>query len=103
MYVLTTVTLANSSSALPDDGDYTETYGSCFNVYFNIPLKKNLCISWCKNFDNIRMHGTTVKRKGMKLYFCGLAKGNVRAVALATEVNHTRHRRYSRMTLTLFV
>jgi hypothetical protein len=20
-----------------------------------------MCISWCKNFDNIKMHGTTVK------------------------------------------
>jgi len=28
-----------------------------------ILLKKNLCISWCKNFDNIKMHGKTVKKK----------------------------------------
>jgi hypothetical protein len=24
-------------------------------------FKKNLCIIWCKNFDNIKMHGMTVK------------------------------------------
>jgi hypothetical protein len=39
--VLTTVTLASSKSALPDDGDYTETCWSCF-VNFNTPLKKKL-------------------------------------------------------------
>ena len=50
--VLTNVTIASSHSAPPDDGDYTETCCSCFNVNFNIPFKKNLCISWCKNFDN---------------------------------------------------
>jgi hypothetical protein len=33
--VLTTVTLASSYSALPDDGDYSETRWSCFNVNFN--------------------------------------------------------------------
>jgi hypothetical protein len=38
--VLTTVTLASSHSALPDDGDYTETCLSCFNVNFNTPFKK---------------------------------------------------------------
>jgi len=32
MTVLTTATLASWNSALPDDGDYTETCGSCFNV-----------------------------------------------------------------------
>jgi hypothetical protein len=37
---LTTVTLASSSSVLPDDGDYTETCWSCFNVNFNTPFKK---------------------------------------------------------------
>ena len=32
---------------LPDDGDYTETCWSCFNVNFNIPFKAIiLCISW---------------------------------------------------------
>jgi len=35
--VLTTVTLARSNSALPDDGDYTETCWSYFN-----PLKPEL-------------------------------------------------------------
>jgi len=38
--VLTTVTLASSYSALPDDGDYTETCWSCFNVNFNTTFKK---------------------------------------------------------------
>jgi hypothetical protein len=59
--VLINVTLASSNSALPDDGDYTETRWSCFNVNFNTPFK-NLCISWCKNFDNIKMNGTAVKK-----------------------------------------
>ena len=45
--VLTTVTLASSYSALPDDGDYIETCWSCFNVNFDIPFKAVLlCISW---------------------------------------------------------
>jgi len=33
--VLTKVSLTGSNSALPDDGDYTETCWSCFNVNFN--------------------------------------------------------------------
>jgi hypothetical protein len=39
--ILTTVTLASTSNALPDDGvtDCTETRRSCFNVNFNINLK----------------------------------------------------------------
>ena len=45
---------------LPDDGDYAETCWICFNVNFNTPFK-NLCISWCKNCDSIKMRGTTVK------------------------------------------
>jgi len=28
---------------------------------FNTTPFQNLSISWCKNFDNIKMHGTTVK------------------------------------------
>jgi len=45
--VLTTVTLASSHSALPDDGDYTETCWNCFNVNFNTHFKAILlCISW---------------------------------------------------------
>jgi len=36
--VLTNVTSASSYSALPDDGDYTENYWSCFNVNFNTPF-----------------------------------------------------------------
>jgi hypothetical protein len=27
-----------------------------------ILLLKNLCISWCKDFDNIKMHGAAVKK-----------------------------------------
>jgi hypothetical protein len=34
--ILTTVNLASSNNTLPDDGDYTETCRSCFNVHFNI-------------------------------------------------------------------
>jgi len=49
--VLTTVTSASSNSALPDDGDYIETCWSSLNVNFNT-LFKNLCIIWCKNFNN---------------------------------------------------
>jgi hypothetical protein len=41
--ILTTITLASSNSALPDDGDYTETCRSCFNVNFNILLKQLSC------------------------------------------------------------
>jgi hypothetical protein len=45
--VLTTVTLASSNSALPDDGDYTETGWNSFNVNFKTPFKAILlCISW---------------------------------------------------------
>jgi hypothetical protein len=33
------VNLASFYSALPDDGDYTETCWSCFNVNFNTPFK----------------------------------------------------------------
>jgi hypothetical protein len=32
-------TLARSHTALPDDGDYTETCWSCFNVNFNVNFK----------------------------------------------------------------
>jgi hypothetical protein len=45
--VLTTVTLASSYSALPDDGDYTETCWNCFDINFNTSFKAiQLCISW---------------------------------------------------------
>ena len=33
------VTLVWPNSALPDDGDYTETCWSCFNVNFSTPFK----------------------------------------------------------------
>jgi hypothetical protein len=37
----------SSNSALPDDGDYTETCWSCFNIDFNALFKAVLlCISW---------------------------------------------------------
>jgi hypothetical protein len=36
--VLTAVTLARSNSALPDDGDYTETWWSRFNINFKTPF-----------------------------------------------------------------
>jgi hypothetical protein len=46
LIVLTPVTLASTYSALPDDGDYTETCWSCFNVNFITPfLKKEICAS----------------------------------------------------------
>jgi hypothetical protein len=49
--VVTTVALASSNNALPDDGDYTETCRSCFNVNFNVNFEivfktVHLCISW---------------------------------------------------------
>ena len=36
LLILTNATLARMNSALPDDGDYTETCWSCFNVNFNV-------------------------------------------------------------------
>ena len=36
LVILTNVTLAKSNSTLPDDGDYTETRSSCYNVNFNV-------------------------------------------------------------------
>ena len=45
MIIVTKVTLSISNSALPDDGDYTETCRSCFNVNFNIPFNlKEPCV-----------------------------------------------------------
>jgi len=35
----------NFSNTLPDDGDWTETSTSCFNVNFNILLKQLYCAS----------------------------------------------------------
>jgi len=51
LIILTKVTLARSNSVLPDDGDYTETCWSCFNVNFNVHIKIvfktiQLYISW---------------------------------------------------------
>jgi hypothetical protein len=39
LIILTKVTLARLNSALPDDGDYTETCWSCLNVTFNVNLE----------------------------------------------------------------
>jgi hypothetical protein len=52
--MLTKVTLARSISALPDDGDYTETCWSYFNVNFNVNFiivvkTIQLCIRWQTN------------------------------------------------------
>ena len=49
LIIITTVTLASSNNALPDDGDCTETCWSCFNVNLNILFKAILlCISLLK-------------------------------------------------------
>jgi len=70
LIILTTVTLASSNSALPDDSDYTETCWSCFNVNFNTPFKAILlCISWWYNFDDIKMHDTTGKITEESVYY----------------------------------
>jgi hypothetical protein len=50
LIILTTVTLVSSNNALPEDGDYTKTYRSCFKVNFNANFKIvfkiiHLCIS----------------------------------------------------------
>jgi hypothetical protein len=37
--ILTNAALARSNSALPDDGDYTETCWSCFNVDFDVNFR----------------------------------------------------------------
>jgi hypothetical protein len=34
-----TIIRERSNSALPDDGDYTETCWSCFNVKYNVNFK----------------------------------------------------------------
>jgi len=39
LVILTNATLVRSNSALPDNGDYTETCLSCFNVNFNVSFK----------------------------------------------------------------
>jgi hypothetical protein len=47
VFYLTVLTLVGLYSALPDDGDYTETCWSSFDVNFNTPFKAVLlCISW---------------------------------------------------------
>jgi len=49
--ILLSCILARPNSALPDDGDYTETCWSCFDVSFNVGFKTvfktiRLYISW---------------------------------------------------------
>jgi len=47
LIIVTTVTLPSSNNVLPEDGDCTETYTSCFKLNFKIVLKTiHLCISW---------------------------------------------------------
>jgi chromate transport protein ChrA len=47
LIILITITLASSNNTLPDDGDWTETCSSCFNVNFSSLFKATLlCISW---------------------------------------------------------
>ena len=53
-------------TALPEDGAYFETCWSCVN--FNTPFKKIVHRLVCKNFDNIKMHGTTVKKNSMSVF-----------------------------------
>jgi len=78
LVILTNATLASSNSALPDDGDYTETCWSCFNVNVNVNLKLFLrqfdsaSVSKQINFDSIKMHGMYVQKKPLLClsYFC---------------------------------
>jgi hypothetical protein len=54
LIILTTVTLASSNNALPDDDDCTETCRSCFHVNFNVNFKIifktiHLCINQLVN------------------------------------------------------
>jgi len=48
LIILKRVTLASSNSVLPNDGDYTETCCSYFNVNFNILFKAILLRTSCK-------------------------------------------------------
>jgi len=53
LIILTTVTLANWNSALPDYGDETETCRSCFNLLKTkrLPLYiRNQSVPRCKHF-----------------------------------------------------
>jgi len=56
------VTLASSNSALPDDGDYTETCWSCFNVNFITLLKQLSCASVGNTTLTIRNVDTTTDK-----------------------------------------
>jgi hypothetical protein len=51
LIVLTSVALARSNNALPDDGDFTETCRSCFNVNFNVNFKIVLSQLTCASVD----------------------------------------------------
>jgi hypothetical protein len=50
--VLTNITSASLNSALPDDGDYTQTCWRCFNVNFNFALESFASVG-VKNFYNV--------------------------------------------------
>jgi len=66
--ILTTVTLASSNSALPDDGDCTETCWSCFNVNFSTSFKAILlCISLVEKLWQYQDARTTVEKKNVLL------------------------------------
>jgi hypothetical protein len=77
LIILTTVTLAISNNALPDDDDdSTETCRSCFNANFNVNFKIvfeaiHLCVSWwIKKLDNMKMHGMYVVKNDFVIILC---------------------------------
>jgi hypothetical protein len=51
LIILRTVTLASLNNARPDDGDYTETFRSGFNVNFNVKFEIVLRQFTCASFD----------------------------------------------------
>jgi len=51
LIILTTVTLASSNNMLPDDGDWTDTWQSCFNVNFEVNFKTALRQFTCASVD----------------------------------------------------
>jgi hypothetical protein len=51
-----------SNSRIPDDGDWTETRRSCFNVNFNILLKQLYCASVGKE-KTLKFRATSTSRQ----------------------------------------
>jgi hypothetical protein len=45
LIILIIITLASIKNMLPDDGEFTETCRSCFNINVNILLKQFSCAS----------------------------------------------------------